>query len=63
MQDAEPSIIREMLKLSLDPSYISFAGDPDPEFFPISQILSFNKELMRTPIFFFNTVFQRVMSY
>ena len=27
MQDAEPSIIREMLKLSLDPSYISFAGE------------------------------------
>jgi 2-aminoadipate transaminase len=46
MQDAEPSIIREMLKLSLDPSYISFAGgDPDPEFFPISQILSFNKKI------------------
>lgn len=47
MENAEPSIIREMLKLSLDPSYISFAGgDPDPEFFPIPQILSYNKNII-----------------
>ena len=46
MQDPEPSIIREMLKLSLDPNYISFAGgDPDPAFFPIAEILSFNKKI------------------
>ncbi len=46
MEDAEPSIIREILKLSLDPAYISFAGgDPDPEYFPITEILSFNNKI------------------
>ena len=46
MKDAEPSVIREMLKLSLDPDYISFAGgDPDPSFFPVEQLLSFDQRI------------------
>lgn len=46
MENVEPSIIREMLKLSINPSYISFAGgDPDPTFFPLKEVMSYNKTI------------------
>lgn len=39
MEEAKPSIIRELLKLSADPSIISFAGgNPDATFFPAEGI-------------------------
>lgn len=42
MKDSEPSIIRELLKKSVEPGYISFAGgDPDPQFFPVSSLMDF----------------------
>lgn len=42
MNDSEPSIIRELLKKSVEPGYISFAGgDPDPSFFPVDVLMDF----------------------
>lgn len=39
MSDSQSSVIREMLKLSQDKSYISFAGsDSDPRHFPFDQL-------------------------
>ena len=42
MNDSEPSIIRELLKKSIEPDFISFAGgDPDPAFFPVDELMDF----------------------
>lgn len=39
IKEAKPSIIRELLKLSADPSLISFAGgNPDADLFPAAEI-------------------------
>ena len=44
MNDSEPSIIRELLKKSIEPDFISFAGgDPDPNFFPVNELMDFEQ--------------------
>ncbi len=52
VQSLQPSVIREILKFTADPSVISFAaGNPAPEAFPAEEIARITNEILtKTPV-------------
>lgn len=49
IQNVPKSFIREILKVSLDPEVVSFAGGlPNPQFFPVAELEAATTEVFRT---------------